>query len=900
LGFSPDLVWLKNRDVASTHRLYNSLTYGGPYSAGASGSKFLASNSTAAETAGTANSLISLDADGFSVHGSGNDSNDIGEGYVAWAWDAGTGSAASNTDGSITSTVKANPDYGFSIGTFTKGSGTETFGHGLSSAPELLILKRRDSTGSWFSYSSVTGATKWIRLNGTDVATTDSTFWNDTAPTSSVATISTAYNSGEQLVFYAWNSVAGYSSISSYTGTGASGNAVTGLGFKPAFLMVKGTDVAEHWVMFDNTRSPTNPVDQYLLANATNAEETGSSTRAVDFDTDGFTVDGTQTEVNQSGKNYLYMAFADTREAAFWKDVSGQGNHWTPNNLDYRDSLIDSPANNFATLNPLDSNSNITLAKGNLKASNTSGYWYSSRGTFSPTSGKWYFEAVMPSYWAYLHIGVLRNSYNVANANAYTDVGNWTYQSDGRIHNNGTQVTTNVPASGAGDVMQVAYDLDDGKIWFGINNTWILSGNPTTGANPVFTAITSQGDISPHILVYGSPTTGVVTNFGQDSTFSGNTTAGGNTDANNIGDFAYAPPAGFLSLCSASLPTPSIVDGSEHFNTVLYTGNGSTQSITGVGFASAPDFVWIKQRNAAENHFLTDSVRGAGFHLRSDQTTAESDSSATFTSFDADGFSLTGTGSAVPQVNDNGDTYAAWNWKAGGTAVSNTDGSITSQVSANVDAGFSIVSFDFQSTGNQTIGHGLSTKPAMIIMKSRDTSADAWWVYHESMGASNYLRLNANYASTANSGVWSTTPPTNQVFSVGSQMNTSNFGTSQIAYCFANTDGYLKAGSYTGNGSSDGPFVYTGFRPAWVMFKCTSLSGSQWVVYDAVRDSFNPVDSWLNPNRINAEGTDSIYDVDFTANGFKIRNSDIAWNTSGASYIYLAFAENPFKYANAR
>jgi hypothetical protein len=358
-------------------------------------------------------------------------------------------------------------------------------------------------------------------------------------------------------------------------------------------------------------------------------------------------------------------------------------------------------------------------------------------------------------------------------------------------------------------------------------------------------------------------------------------------------------------LCTANLPDPTIVDGSEHFNTVLWTGDGtSSRSFTGYNFT--PDLLWAKQRSQAIGHALYDSVRGAGANseLSSNGTAAEgggnNDQFGYLSSFDSDGFTaVDGTSSPNYYFNENSQSFVGWGWKAGGTAVSNTDGSITSQVSANTDAGFSIVSFDFQSTGNQTIGHGLSTKPAMIIMKSRDTSADAWWVYHESMGASNYLRLNANYASTANSGVWSTTPPTNQVFSVGSQMNTSNFGTSQIAYCFANTDGYLKAGSYTGNGSSNGTFVYTGFRPAFVMSKRTNSTG-YWNMFDTDRDINDSTGKqlWANDSGSEASSTGNL--IDILSNGFKCRGTGSDTNASGSTYIYLAFAENPFKYANAR
>jgi hypothetical protein len=393
-------------------------------------------------------------------------------------------------------------------------------------------------------------------------------------------------------------------------------------------------------------------------------------------------------------------------------------------------------------------------------------------------------------------------------------------------------------------------------------------------------------------------------NFGQDSTFAGVITAGGNADDNGVGDFKYAPPSGYLALCTANLPEPVVGPlgdslSGDNMNTVLWTGDGAApRSITGVGFQ--PDWVWIKGRNATWDHHSIDVIRGANNYLKSSSTAAEASSGAgneIISSFDSDGFSLA-TSSSNGNSNNSGSTYVGWNWKAGGTAVSNTDGSVTSQVSANVDAGFSILSWTTQS-GAFTTGHGLSQAPEMFIEKNR-TSANNWTIYHKGIASdaeTDYLLFTTAAAGDDNRP-WNDTAPTSTVIHHGNGWHSS--GQDMIGYAFHSVDGFSKVGSYTGNGSNDGPFVYTGFRPAWVMFKCTSLSGSQWVVYDAVRDSFNPVDSWLNPNRINAEGTDSIYDVDFTANGFKIRNSDIAWNTSGASYIYLAFAENPFKYANAR
>ena len=279
-------------------------------------------------------------------------------------------------------------------------------------------------------------------------------------------------------------------------------------------------------------------------------------------------------------------------------------------------------------------------------------------------------------------------------------------------------------------------------------------------------------------------------------------------DSNGIGDFYYAPPAGFLALCTSNLPSVDVIP-SEHFNTVLYTGNGSTQSIA-VGFQ--PDFTWIKSRSAAENNSLFDSVRGISEYLFSNSTSEELLFNGNgLTSFDSDGFEVTG-GSGYA-VNTSSATYAAWNWKAGGSAVSNTNGSITSSVSANPAAGFSIVSYT--GTGaNATVGHGLTlAAPEMVIVKSRDT-ANSWNTWHEALPATNYVVLNSTQAAQAYAPLWNSTAPTSSVFSLGTDQGGNKSSDAFIAYAFHSVDGYSKVGSYTGNGSTDGPFVHCGFRPA--------------------------------------------------------------------------------------
>ena len=340
----------------------------------------------------------------------------------------------------------------------------------------------------------------------------------------------------------------------------------------------------------------------------------------------------------------------------------------------------------------------------------------------------------------------------------------------------------------------------------------------------------------------------------------------------------------------------------EYFNTVLYTGNGSTQSITGLDFQ--PDFTWIKGRSDVIAHVLFDSVRGAGGNkeLGSNVTYAEGGNSSIsygfLSSFNSDGFSVSqGTSSPnqADYTNKNSSTYASWNWLAGGTGVSNTDGSITSTVSANTTSGFSIVSYTGNGTTVSTVGHGLGVKPSMIIVKNRTTTGKQWTVYNSYLTATSHIYLQSTQGVGTYSGYWNNTEPTTSVFTVGNDENnfvngsTDNF----IAYCFAEKKGFSKFGSYVGNGSTNGTFVFTGMKPAFVMIKQTNASGEHWTIRDNKRQSYNLELKTLFANLSNAENTGSTYGVDLLSNGFKCRDADVACNSSGSTYIYMAFAENP-------
>jgi hypothetical protein len=593
------------------------------------------------------------------------------------------------------------------------------------------------------------------------------------------------------------------------------------------------------------------------------------------------------------GTNGFYLAFEDS--SAIGDDTSGNANDWTANNLVATDVVLDSPVTggNFATYNSA-LPSTMTLSEGNLKASQAGAAWLTTAATFYVSSGKWYWESknlggvyemigiVADSFGTYTnHVGATADSYSYYNWAASGSAGN--------KYNNGV-ATSYGDQWAAGDIIGLALDLDAGTIEFYKNN--VSQGVAFTGIS---------GTYAPAESLWTSSS---IANFGQDSSFAGNETPQGNTDDNGQGDFYYAPPSGFLCLKTSSLPTTTITAPDEYFNTALYTGSGADQSIGSLTFQ--PDFVWIKNRtfgtaNNSYSHALFDSVRGVGRDLNSNETSVESPFSASFslTSFDSNGFSISDGGTLT---NASGSTYASWNWLADGTSVLNQQGTIDSQVSANTDAGFSIVSFTSPATSSTafTIGHGLSSAPEMIITKERDGTL-GWLVYHDELPSpkDNYLLLNS---TAANSGTvtdcWGTSAPTSSVFGMKTSVSI-NPSKSTIAYCFHSVEGYSKIGSYTGSAPSL-PFVHCGFRPAWIMLKRTDDSGS-WFIFDNERSGYNADNDSLSPDLTESEFDGATFNfIDILSNGFKMRDTFAGRNASGGTYTFLAFAEAPFTRANAR
>jgi len=422
-------------------------------------------------------------------------------------------------------------------------------------------------------------------------------------------------------------------------------------------------------------------------------------------------------------------------------------------------------------------------------------------------------------------------------------------------------VLTNTSAYTTGDVIQFAVDLDNGAVYFGKNGTWLNSGVPTSGGSK----------------------TGSFLNFTQDGTRCCTPACdaynGGYVDA-NFGQrpFSYTPPTGFKALNTLNLPTPTILKGNQYFDATTYTGNGSTQSIVNAG-GFQPDLVWMKSRGQAYSNVLADAVRGVGKVLYSNATNAE-DTGAYLTAFNSNGFSVNITPGVA--VNQNADPVVAWQWKEGATQ------------------GFDIVIGTAPASGAFTVNHSLGVAPAMIILKDRSTGASNWGVYHKNMNASPqsyFQQLNTTIAATYNTSVWNNFAPTSTSFQSVANLivnPSSNF----VAYLFAEVAGFSKFGSYVGNGSANGTFVFCGFRPRYVMVKRTD-SAVSWIVIDTARNPYNVSNYSLLPNSSAAEITSST-ETDILSNGFKLRTTDVSLNASGGTYIYAVFAENPFKNALAR
>jgi len=576
------------------------------------------------------------------------------------------------------------------------------------------------------------------------------------------------------------------------------------------------------------------------------------------------------------GTNGFYLPFTDNSalttasNVGLGKDFSGNANYWVTNNISITagvtyDSMTDVPtltsatAANFCVLNPA---APLTqgLTNGNLNMTGTATVYSGGRGTIAiPAGTKIYWECAATA-WAggsSFQIGMVPTTYGGGNAGVnYVGM-----QGGGNTFNMGS--ISSIGTFAVNDVMGLAYDQAAGTLAIYKNNT--LLGT--------ISSVSTTLSFVPFLDCYTTTESGWI-NFGQRP-------------------FSYTPPTGFVALNTYNLPTSTIVKGNTVMDVNLWAGTGATNVITNTaGFK--PDLVWGKTRSNTYEHALFDSVRGVNKQLASSSTAAEVTQTQGLMSFNSNGFTLGTSSDSTVNNAGSGQTYVGWQWQAGqGSSSSNTNGTITSTVSVNASAGFSVVTWS--GTGaNATIGHGLGVAPQLIINKPRN-AVDNWVSWHTALGSTGYIYLNLTNASTTLAAMWNSTLPTSSVFSVGTNSNINSSAQTMVSYCWTPIAGYSAFGSYTGNGSTDGPFVFTGFRPKFVMIKNAGATGD-WTIMDTARDTYNAAITALYPNLQNSEGGGN---VDILSNGFKIHNTTYQ-NGSGNTMIYAAWAETPFKNSLAR
>ena len=596
------------------------------------------------------------------------------------------------------------------------------------------------------------------------------------------------------------------------------------------------------------------------------------------------------------GTNGFYLDFSDNSSTTtLGIDKSPNGNDFTASNFSVsagagNDSLEDTPTNNFCTLNPLQKYSNTTLSEGNLKAAGSSSTDYNTntRGTFSFSSGKWYYEAVCDSTGVsngLSMVGWVKTSIRFSdNPTGGSGVG---YRPNkGDYVDFTADNTTGKPTTSTGTVIQIAIDFDAGKIWFGSGGTYFESGDPSTGLNAART-FTAGTEMAPVVRTLSATYT---FNFGQRP-------------------FSYTVPTGFKTIESRNLPltVPSITKPQRHFECVTFTGNGSTgQSITSLEFQ--PDFIWFKNRSAGNNHASVNSVLGRSKGLYMDSNSGDFNSSAgrDLVSFDPSGFTV-GEPEQASSTNNNGSNIVAWCWKAGGSsntfnidgkgyasasAAGLDDGSINpTGASVNTESGFSII--QYTGTGSAaTIGHGLGKAPKLIWVKNRTTTQD-WFVNNGMIfnDYGKYYKLNSSQNVASDTNVFPNTAPTSTVFSVGGDNAVNGNGDTYVAYVWSEIPGFSQFGYWTGNGSTDGTYVHTGFTPRMMIYR--KAVDENWHILDTQRDPNNPNKLGLDPNLSNAEADDSNLQIDFLGSGFKMRASHGTSNGDDVKYFYYTWAGQP-------
>ena len=618
------------------------------------------------------------------------------------------------------------------------------------------------------------------------------------------------------------------------------------------------------------------------------------------------------------GTNGFYLDFSDNSSTStLGIDKSLNGNDLAATNLSVaawpaNDSVIDTPTNNFVTFNDNDRNSNVPLANGGLETGATAtGGHYPAFTTKAIKSGKWYLEwkfltndSGLPSIMEAQHDSgshntdsTVGNNTSTVNKRGYGFLpGNGNTSAEGGYASYGSALTSS-------DTGQCAFDADTGKIYWGKNNTWFNSGNPETGANSAFSGIDMTKEWLFTWHVYGN-NNNVSVNFGSQG-------------------FTYTPPSGFKALCTENLSlneTPSAIKPKKHFDVVTYTGNGSTgQSITSLEFQ--PDLIWFKSRSHARNNSWWNSVVGRTNGLFGDDPQGQftSASGRDLASFDPNGFTV-GEPENSSSTNNSGESLVAWCWKAGGNshtynidgkgyataAAAGLDGGTIDPTGAsiNTEAGFSIVTYSANGTAGATIAHGLGKKPAWIIIKCTSNS-DNWMVYHQQSNEGSspedfYLTLNSTGSTTDSPNMLNDTAPTDTLVTINNDGAVNSGSRTYVMYCWAEIPGFSKFGEYRARDANNtGPYIHTGFKPAWVMSKGLSLSWQDWSIFDNKRSTsstsgINPISGKLGANQSNAEVNDNYNVVDFLSDGWRVSGlsaSDINYGSGYPKQLYMAFAE---------
>lgn len=571
------------------------------------------------------------------------------------------------------------------------------------------------------------------------------------------------------------------------------------------------------------------------------------------------------------GTDGFHLDFADGADLG--NDAVGS-NNFTPSGIATSDQMLDSPTNNFATLNPLSEVTYATTSEGNLKATAANRSHIVS--THAMTSGQWYAEgtigATTPTF-AILVIPSNGSGY-VGPVNGAPGVG---YFSNGYIYGEVAPLS-GYPTYTTNDVIGAAVDMDAGTVKFYKNNTLIYTFNMSGSSNDWSIAYFgwNAGQTSSRTAIQ---------NFGQDSSFAGNKTRQNNADENGYGDFYYTPPTGYLALCTQNLPDPTFdprvgASPQDHFSVDLDAdGSGA---LTAAQAVFPTGIWWLKNRTTTGNsdHLLVDSARGSTLELNPNAASAES------------------------TYSDPGGSSVAWSWKAASAVSGTTTGSGTLKSYsgyANATAGVSVITYEGNGTAGHQIPHHLGAAPSVVVVKSQDEGTRNWIVYHANTGASpetEHMVLNGTAAVASSSTAWNNTAPSASVVTLGSYAHVNNNTYNNIMYAFAEKNGFSKFGVYQGNFNADGPFVYLGFRPAFVMIKSTGGTTGKWCIFDAERDGYNPDNDALHVYPTAAEDTTD--QLDILSNGFKIRGTGTDVNNSAYEYIYMAFAEQPFKYSLAR